>query len=71
MTNREYLIALLQDEDFFDDGGASFECMVHYQLNCPYRGSDARGKCQPNDLTPHRALCSECKMEWLDAEVDV
>lgn len=29
MTNREYLISQLNDEDFIDDGGASYEATIY------------------------------------------
>lgn len=32
MTNKEYMIGLLSDDSFIDDGGASWESMVHYNI---------------------------------------
>ena len=43
MTNREYMINLLLDglesrlnRVSIDDGGASEEAMIYYNINCPY-----------------------------------
>ena len=33
-TNRDYLIAALADR--IDDGGASYESVAEYNINCPY-----------------------------------
>lgn len=32
MTNREYMIGLLSSSGFVDDGGASYEAMVYYDV---------------------------------------
>lgn len=69
MTNREYLLALLDDENHIDDGGSSYEAMVYYNIACPYLGYDERAKCK-DYIAPQRNVCVECKMEWLDSEVD-
>lgn len=45
MTNREYMIGLLSSSDFVDDGRASYEAMVYYNINCPYSAGDERGHC--------------------------
>ena len=69
MTNREYIIGLLDDEYFVDDDGASYEAMVYYNIACPYRDGDKRCKCRGvADIT--RDMCFECKEEWLNSEVD-
>lgn len=68
MTNREYMIGLLSDEYFIDDGGASYEAMVYYNVNCPYFDGDNRCYCKDKEIT--RELCYECKEEWLDSEID-
>lgn len=68
MTNRQYMIGLLSDEDFIDDGGASYEAMVNYNVNCPYFSGDNRCHCKGKEITIE--LCYECKEEWLDSEVD-
>lgn len=69
MTNREYMIAQLTDDNFIDDGGASWEAMISYNIGCPYDAFDERGHCQP-DRIADRDLCISCKSEWLDMEVD-
>lgn len=70
MTNREMLIKALNDD--FDDGGATYDSVVDYNINCPYFGNDNRAHCHYNE--PYQALtheqCLECKLEWLEAEVD-
>lgn len=77
MTNREYMVGLLQDQSFIDDGGASYEAMVYYNVDCPYYSGDERCECeksdavakgQPNDID--RETCFWCKHKWLDSEVD-
>ena len=68
MTNREYMIALLQDEDFIDNGGISYEAMVYYNIACPYFDGDERAERCDGGL--NRAECFRCKEEWLDSEVD-
>lgn len=72
MTNREYIVNLLTDENFIDDGGASWEAMIYYNISCPYRCGDEEAHC--NGLKPlediPRDMCSECKAEWLEMEVD-
>ena len=77
MTNRERMINLLLDgldkelERFVsDDGGASEEAMIYYNINCPYFDSDSRCHCS-HTISPTREVCSACKTEWLDSEEDV
>lgn len=43
MTNREYMIGLLSSRGFVDDGGASYEAMIFYNVECPYYSGDGRG----------------------------
>lgn len=72
LTNREYVIALLSDDNFVDDGGASYEAMVHYSVNCPYIGNDERAHCHGKDVDYiNRGNCFYCKQEWLDKTVDI
>lgn len=71
MTNREYMAKQLSGPDWIDDGGASYEAMVYYNIGCPYFCGDKRAHCKSSDSgMPTRETCSECKMEWLEAEVD-
>lgn len=49
MTNREYMIGLLSSSDFVDDGRASYEAMVYYNINCPYSAGDERGHCSVDE----------------------
>lgn len=53
MTNREYMINLLLDglesrlnRVSIDDGGASEEAMIYYNINCPYYAGDKRAYCR-------------------------
>lgn len=69
MTNREYMARQLADPDWIDDGGASYEAMVYYNIECPYFVGDKRKHCGEGK-EPNRDRCSECKMEWLEMEVD-
>ena len=69
MTNREYLINQLSDPDTIDDGGASYESTVYYDIACPYLYGDTRAFCfKKTEAT--REMCFECKEKWLDNEVD-
>lgn len=68
MTNKEYIVMLLSDNELIDDGGASFEALVHYHINCPYHCGDKRAHCHNKTLSYER--CVACKTEWLDMEVD-
>lgn len=81
ITNAEYMINLLLDllnnngikVHFFDidDGGASMEAMIHYNIECPYHVGDKRAKCTKMKICgPTREQCLECKYDWLKNEVD-
>lgn len=70
MTNREYMIGLLQNESFIDDGGASYEAMIYYNINCPYFDGDERALCHKEYNDINRETCVNCKEKWLDSEVD-
>jgi hypothetical protein len=71
MTNKEYIIKVLSEGDPFDDGGVSYEALVHYHIDCPYSCGDERAHCHNKPLGyPDRKHCVACKMEWLDMEVD-
>ena len=69
MTNRELLIGILSDEYFIDDGGATEESAIYYNIKCPYYSGDERCLCK-NDEDLTREKCVECKRKWLDSEVD-
>ena len=66
MTNLEYLLIALKDE--IDDGGASFEAAVHYNIACPHYYGKKDLLCE--DKKPCREICVECKMKWLEEEYD-
>lgn len=82
-TNRELMIALLLEgsedmkntlkkalelERLIDDGGASEEAMIHYNIQCPYYNDKV---CiLKEDEEPNRNTCVQCKVEWLDEEVE-
>lgn len=70
MKNREYLINQLQDENFIDDGGSSYEAMIYYNIACPYNCGDERAICYGKDEAT-REMCFRCKEKWLDSEVDM
>ena len=71
MTNREYMAKQLSDPDLIDDGGASYMSMVADNIACPYNCNDKRAHCRSGDnWMPTREKCEECKLEWLEAEVD-
>ena len=77
MTNREYIINLLLDgleneADFkrvsIDDGFASYEAMVYYNIECPYYVGDERCHCNSYEL--QREIGYGCKENWLNSEVE-
>lgn len=80
MTNREYIINLLlnglekQGKEFkrvnIDDGGASYESMVYYNIDCPYVYNDKRALCGDKVSKVDRDTCFRCKVKYLDSEVD-
>ena len=78
MTNRDYMINLLLDglesrlnRVSIDDGGASEEAMIYYNINCPYYAGDKRAYCRKEgSLVPSREVCVDCKAHWLEQEVD-
>ena len=70
MKNREYIAALLDDENYIDDGGASYESVVYYHIDCPYYSGDKRAHCRGKGHEMTREQCTACKMEWLEMEVD-
>ena len=71
-TNRQYLIDSLMNPDFVDDGGADYEALIYYHINCPYFGGDSRCLCNDLELeSVPRKMCFECKENWLDQEVDI
>lgn len=72
MTNREFLVAVLSDENLDPfDNGADGEATVYYNINCPYHGGDERAHCFRDGFSKdERAQCVACKMEWLEMEVD-
>lgn len=71
MTNREYMIALLSNENFIDDGGASYKAMIYNYIRCPYYPNHERCHCRGKEIAEISGEeCSYCKMEWLDQEVE-
>lgn len=70
MTNLEYLIAALTGQ--IDDGGASEEAAIYYNIDCPYFHGDPRAHCRGLDCENiTREVCVACKAEWLESEVDL
>ena len=82
ITNAEYMINLLldllHDNDIelhnfdIDDGGASEESMICYNIACPYYDGDERAECKNNGPleTATREQCFRCKYDWLTNQVD-
>lgn len=70
MTNREYIIAQLSDQDCIDDNGASYESMVCNSIACPYFTGDERAFCLYEDVKENDYdTCFKCKENWLNSEV--
>lgn len=70
MTNKEYIAKVLTEGDPFDDGYASYEAVLHYNIRCPYFGGDKRAHCYKDNTKVSRDFCYFCKREWLNQEVD-
>lgn len=66
MKNIEYLLSALSDQ--IDDGGASYESVVHYNISCPHYNGEEGLRC--DDCAPCREICVPCKIEWLNAEIE-
>lgn len=70
-TNREFLVRSLVDPNWQDDGGASYDSWLNYNINCPYMSGDKRAHCYGK---PDEYICWDncniCKEEWLEQEVD-
>lgn len=70
-TNKDYLIAALTDN--IDDGGASYESVVRYNVDCPYlHDSDCLNEHENNEYGTKEYYkgCIRCKLTWLDREYD-
>ena len=52
------------------DNGADGESVIYYNISCPYFRGDERARCKDQIMIMNRELCVECKMDWLNAEVD-
>ena len=66
-TNRDYLITVLTDS--IDDGGASYESMAKYNIECPYfRDADCPNEHEGNEYgtKEFNEECVRCKLAWLD-----
>lgn len=67
-TNLDYIIASLTGE--LDDGGASFESVVHYNISCPHFEGEPNLPCDKPNVEPSWDVCVPCKIEWLYGEYD-
>jgi hypothetical protein len=70
-TNKDYMIAALADE--IDDGGATFDSMVEYNIDCPYtRNSDCYNEHFGNEYgtKEYKEGCVKCKTAWLERAYD-
>lgn len=65
-TNLDYIIAALTDQ--IDDGGASYEAVVHYHISCPHYEGEENLACDNEGIS--REVCVQCKMAWLGKEYD-
>lgn len=70
-TNKDYLILELTES--IDDGGAGYESVAEYNINCPYcHKSDCLNDHEGNqyDSKEYREGCVRCKLAWLEREYD-
>lgn len=56
MTNMEYMIIALNDE--VNDGGATQEAVIHYNIACPYTLGDQRALCESRTHRMSREMCA-------------
>lgn len=67
MTNREYMIELLQNPSHDE----AYEDMIYIRISCPYDRYDERGECYRKPLDKiNRDMCVICGEKWLDSEVE-
>lgn len=70
-TNKDYVIACLTDS--IDDGGASYESLMKYNIACPYSGIvDCLNHHERNayGTNEYEEECVRCKTAWLDRQYD-
>lgn len=70
-TNKDYMILELTES--VDDGGAGYESLAEYHINCPYTHScDCLNNHEGNkfDTKEYNQGCVRCKLAWLDREYD-
>lgn len=70
-TNKDYMILELTES--VDDGGAGYESLAEYHINCPYTHScDCLNDHEGNkyDTKEYKQGCVRCKLAWLDRHFD-
>lgn len=67
MTNRELMINLLTDPNYYHDMMA-YGSMVYYNVACPIAGREGT-KCDYIHEKFKWENCYKCKEEWLNTEV--
>lgn len=70
-TNKDYIIVIFMGS--IDDGGASYESMTKYNINCPYFGDDdCLNEHEGNeyDTKEYNEACVRCKLSWLNRRYD-
>lgn len=71
MTNKEYLINVLTD--IIDDGGASYDSVLEYNIACPYSSyTDCLNHLESNQYgtKEYEKGCIRCKSAWLNRKYD-
>ena len=67
MTNREYMIELLQNPSHDE----AYEDMIYRNVACAYGENPERGECYGKSCgSINRDMCVRCKEKWLDSEVE-
>lgn len=70
-TNKDYMILELTES--VDDGGAGYESLAKYHIDCPYTHScDCLNDHEGNkyDTEEYEQGCVRCKLAWLDRKYD-
>lgn len=68
-TNKDVMVAALTNS--IDDGGAYYEGVVEYYIDCPYYSdSDCLNEHDGNKVgtAAYSAGCVRCKLSWLNRE---
>ena len=70
-TNKDYIICALTGE--IDDGGASYDAVAEYNIDCPYYSSVECLNAESDNeygTAAYKETCLPCKLKWLERTYD-